>query len=340
MRIVVLDDYPDALRSTVGNSRLAGHDVTIFTDTVKGTEGMVARLAGAEAVLLIQQRSALTREMILRLPQLRMIAQTGTNTGHIDVDACTERGIVISVRGTGSSAATAELTWGLVIAAMRELPRQVQRLRDGYWLDSMGTVLAGKTLGILGFGKIGALVAGIGRAFGMRVVVWGRDASLQRARQSGFEPAESRAAFFAMADVLSIHLALNEATRRFVTAGDLALMKESALLVNTGRAALIQRGALEAALRNGRPGRAAVDVFEDEPVLGAIDPLIGMPNVLCTPHLGYSVRETYQDLFTNAIDQLLAFAADTPVDVINPQALTARRLESDSELRRNERCGV
>ncbi|WP_211314148.1 D-2-hydroxyacid dehydrogenase family protein [Humitalea rosea] len=320
--MVVLDDYADALRQVIGLSSLTGHAVTIFRDTARTADRMVERLADAEAVLLIQQRSRLPRAVIERLPKLRLVSQTGRNTGHIDLDACTEHGIVVSARGTGQSSATAELTWGLILAALRDIPREAQRLRDGLWLDSIGTTISGKTLGVYGFGAIGSLVASIGKAFGMRVVCWGRESANQRAREAGFAVAEDRDALFATADVLSLHLALNDETRGIVSAVDLARMKPDALLVNTGRAGLIAPGVLAAALAAGRPGRAAVDVFDDEPVLGAADPLIGMANALCTPHLGYSVREMYGPLLTNATDQIKAFAAGRPIDVVNPAVLT------------------
>jgi D-3-phosphoglycerate dehydrogenase len=321
MKIAVLDDYADALLRTVGTDRLRDHEVTIFRDSATTPAALVARLAGFEALLAIQQRTALPREVITKLPKLRMIAQTGRNTGHLDLGACTERGILVSARGSGTSASTAELTWGLVIAALRDLPRQVARLKSGQWLDSIGVTLAGQTLGVYAFGNIGSRVAAYGRAFDMNVVCWGREGSMGRARAAGFAVARDRRSFFAEADVLCLHLALNEGTRGIITAEDLAAMKPTALIVNTSRAGLIAPGVLEAALQAGRPGLAALDVFAQEPLLDPSNPLLQMPNVLCTPHLGYSVRETYAAIFDNAISQLLAFAAGQPVDVINPEVL-------------------
>jgi D-3-phosphoglycerate dehydrogenase len=318
MKIAVLDDYADALRGTVGLDRLRGHDVTVFRDSATTPEALVARLAAFDAVLAIQQRTALPREILTQLPKLRMIAQTGKNTGHIDLEACTRQGIVVSARGTGLLAATAELTWGLVIAALRDLPRQIMRLKAGQWLDGMGLTLAGRTLGVYGFGGIGSRVAAYGRAFEMNVVCWGRESSNARASAAGFAVARDRHAFFAESDVVSLHLTLNAETRGIVTADDLAAMKPTALIVNTSRAGLIAPGVLETALRAGRPGHAALDVFAHEPLLDAADPLLQMPNVVCTPHLGYSVREMYAALFDNAVGQLLAFAAGTPIDVVNP----------------------
>lgn len=323
MNIVVLDDYADAMHAVVGLSRLSGHDVVIHRDTVKG-DALVARLADADAVVLIQQRSAIGGAVLERLPRLRLIAQTGRNTSHIDVATCTRRGIVVSARaGNASSAPTAELTWALILSSLRDLPRQVRRLAEGKWLDSIGTTAAGKTLGVYAFGGIGSVVAGYGRAFGMRVVCWGREGSLARAREAGFEIAESREAFFAMADVLSLHLPLKEETRGIVTAGDLARMKPTALIVNTSRAGIVAAGALHAALAGGRPGFAAVDVYDAEPVLDAGDPLLALPNVLGTPHLGYSVREMYSQSLGVVIDQILAFAAGAPIDVVNAPAARA-----------------
>jgi D-3-phosphoglycerate dehydrogenase len=321
MKIVVLDDYQDAFRTLSCFERLAGHEVQVFHDTLKEPAALAARLGDAEAALLIQQRSALPRAVIEQLPGLKLISQTGRNVSHIDLPTCTEHGIVVSAGGAGSPNATAELTWGLILAALRHIPQEVERLKAGLWLGSLGTGVMGKTLGIYAFGRIGSLVARVGQAFEMRVLCWGREGSTARAREAGFEVAPSRQEFFATADVLSLHLPLNAETRGIVTAHDLARMKPTALLVNTSRAQIIQGGALAAALRQSRPGFAAVDVYEDEPVLGATHPLIGMPNALCTPHLGYIERDYYEALLGAAVDQILAFAAGHPVNVVNPEVL-------------------
>jgi D-3-phosphoglycerate dehydrogenase len=321
MKIVVLDDYQDAFRTLSCFAGLAGHEVRIFHDTVKEPATLAARLGDAEAALLIQQRSALPCAIIEQVPGLKLISQTGRNVSHIDLPACTERGIVVSAGGAGLPNATAELTWGLILAALRHIPQEVERLKAGLWLGSLGTGVAGKTLGIYAFGRIGSLVARVGQAFEMRVLCWGREGSTARAREAGFEVAPSRQEFFATADVLSLHLPLNAETRGIVTAHDLARMKPTALLVNTSRAQIIQGGALAAALRQSRPGFAAVDVYEDEPVLGATHPLIGMPNALCTPHLGYVERDYYEALLGAAVDQILAFAAGHPVNGVNPEVL-------------------
>jgi D-3-phosphoglycerate dehydrogenase / 2-oxoglutarate reductase len=321
MKIVVLDDYQDAFRTLSCFARLAGHEVQVFHTTVKEPVALAARLRGAEAALLIQQRSTLPRAVIEQLPGLKLISQTGRNVSHIDLPACTENGIVVSAGGAGSPNATAELTWGLILAALRHIPQEVERLKAGQWLGSLGTGVAGKTLGIYAFGRIGSLVARVGRAFEMRVLCWGREGSTARAREAGIEGAPSREEFFATADVLSLHLPLNAETRGIVTADDLARMKPTALLVNTSRAQIIESGALAAALNNGHPGSAAVDVYEDEPVLGARHPLIGMANALCTPHLGYVERDYYEALLGAAVDQILAFADGHPVNVVNPEVL-------------------
>lgn len=317
MKIAIIDDYQDAFRQVSGFGRLAGHEVTVFTDTEKDPERLAQRLSGFEAVVLTQQRSRLTRKTIDRLDTLKLIAQTGRNAGHIDMEACSERGILISAGGGGSPAGTAELTWGLIIASMRNLPFEVQRLKAGHWQSTTGTLLQGKTLGVYAFGNIGSRVAAVGRALGMKVICWGREASLKRAAEAGYDVAADRAAFFAAADVLTLHLPLNAGTRGIVTAQDLAAMKPTALLVNTSRAPIVAAGALETALRQGRPGRAAVDVFEDEPVLGASDPLLKLDNCLCTPHLGYVVRESYEVLYNAAIEHLLAYAAGKPINLLN-----------------------
>ncbi|WP_338665163.1 D-2-hydroxyacid dehydrogenase family protein [Pararoseomonas sp. SCSIO 73927] len=320
MKIAVLDDYADAFRTAPAFARLSEHEVTVFRDTEKEPEALIARLAGMEALVLTQQRSPLPAAVIERLPRLRFIMETGRHTGHIAIDACTRQGVVVSTGGAGGPDATAELTWGLILAALRHIPEEARRLREGQWQAIAGTGLKGRTLGIYAYGRIGAMVARVGAAFGMRVLCWGREGSLQRARDDGYEVAANREALFAESDVLSLHIVLNDATRGIVTAADLARMKPGALLVNTSRAPIIAPGALLAALEAGRPGRAAVDVFDDEPVLGASDPLIGLPNILCTPHLGYATRGVFDALYEVAVDRLLAFAAGAPVDVANPGA--------------------
>jgi len=321
MKIAVIDDYQDAFRRLACAGRLAGHEVMTFHDAEKDPAKLAARIADADALILTQQRTAFTRALAERLPRLRLISQTGRNSGHIDVAACTECGIAVAAAGVGSPSPTAELTWGIILAALRSIPQEVERLKAGLWQGSVGTGLNGRTLGIYAYGKIGSLVARVGQAFNMRVVCWGREGSTARAKAAGFEVAASREAFFAEADVLCLHLPLNAETRGIVKAADLARMKATALLVNTSRAPIIEAGALVAALKQGRPGRAAVDVYEEEPVLGASHPLIGMPNVICTPHLGYVEQATYESYFGQAIDNVLAWAAGKPANVINPEVL-------------------
>lgn len=315
MRVAVLDDYADAFRALPCAARLADHDVVAFTDTVRGAD-LVARLDGFDATVLLQQRTALPRDVVERLTSLRMVSQTGRNTGHLALDALAARGVVVSAGGSGSPHATAELTWALILAAQRHLPDEVAALRDGRWQSTTGTGLHAKTLGVLGLGRIGARVADVGRAFGMEVLVWGREGSLARATEAGYAAAPSRADFFRACDVLSVHLPLNPSTAASITADDLALMKPDALFVNTSRAGLVAPGALVAALRAGRPGRAAVDVFDSEPVLGATDPLLALPNVTATPHLGYVERDVLAALYDTAVDQLLAYAAGQPINVV------------------------
>jgi len=317
MKIAVIDDYQDAFRRHPAFAQLAAHQVTVFTDTLKDPVALGDRLAEAEAVVLTQQRSALPAAALARMPALRMISQTGRNVGHIDLAACAARGITVSAGGAGGPNATAELCWGLILSALRHIPEEVQRLKAGAWQHTLGTGLKGRVLGIYAYGRIGSLVARVGQAFGMRVLCWGRETSLAKAAADGFEVATSREAFFAEADVLSLHLALNAATQGIVTAADLARMKPTALLVNTSRAQIVAPGALAEALARGRPGRAAVDVYEEEPVLGADHPLIGLPNALCTPHLGYVEESVYAALYGTAIEQLLAYAAGAPVNVVD-----------------------
>ena len=328
MKIAVIHDYADVFRGTRAYSRLQEHEVIIHTDAYTDPERVIAQAAGCDALVLTQQRVPLTRQIIERLPGLKFISQTGRNTNHLDVSACTEHGIVVSAGGGGGGGSpystTAELTWGLILASLRHLPYEVESLKHGHWHTTVGTRLFGRTLGVYAFGHIGAAVARVGRAFGMHVVCWGREGSTARAKAEGFEVAASREAFFEHADVLSLHLPGNRETRGIITADDLARMQPTALLVNTSRAPIIAAGDLVAALRNGRPGFAAVDVYEEEPVVDAQHPLLQMPNALCTPHLGYAERGSYEALYALAVDQLLAFAAGQPINVANPEAVAKR----------------
>jgi len=324
MHIIVIDDYPDALRSLDCFARLKDHQVTVFHDTEKDPLKLAKRLRDADAVILTQLRSPFPRAVIEQLPRLKLVSQTGRHTAHIDVAACSEHGIVVAAAGSGSPHATAELAWGLILASVRHIPQEVAALKAGVWQTTVGTGLHGKTLGIYAFGRIGRLVADIGRAFGMQVVCWGREGSLSNARQAGFAVAASREAFFESADVMSLHIPLNKDTRGLVSGADLARMKASALIVNTSRAQLFEDGALVAALRQGRPGWAAIDVFEDEPVTGGGHPLLAMPNVVCTPHLGYVEKQALESFYGGAIDSILGFAAGTPVNVLNPDAIGRR----------------
>ena len=321
MKVAIIDDYQDAVRTLTCYAKLQGHEVTVFNDPQTDLAAIADRLKGFEAVLLTQQRTRFTRAMVENIATLKLISQTGPNTAHIDVAACTEHGVTVSAGGSGLPNATAELTWGLIIGALRQIPFEAAQLRAGHWQTTLGTGLHGKTLGIYAYGRIGSIVAGVGRAFGMNVVCLGRGASMERARAAGFAAAASREQFFESADVLSLHLPLNAETRGIVTAADLARMKPGALLVNTSRAPLIGAGVLDAALRAGRPGFAAVDVFEEEPVLGANHPLLKLDNTLCTPHLGYVALENYESYYGAAIDQIVAYAEGKPINVANPEVL-------------------
>src|SRR3954466_13793575 len=316
MKIAVIDDYQDAFRHLAGYARLKNHEVVVFHDTEKDPAKLAARLADADAVLLTQQRSPFPRAVIEKLPRLKLIAQTGRNTNHIDVAACSEKGIVVAAAGSGSPHATAELAWGLILASLRHIPEEVEALRKGVWQTTVGTGLNGKTLGVYAPGRIGSCVAAVGKAFGMKVTCWGRDASKAKALELGYESTATREAFFAGADVISLHIPLNKETRGIVTAADLACMKPTALFVNTSRAPLVAPGALLEALGKGRPGFAAVDVYEEEPVVGGDHPLLKMQNVICTPHLGYVEKSTYDAYYGAAIDGIVGFASGKPVNVL------------------------
>ncbi len=315
MRIVIPDDYQDAVRSLDCFSKLSGHKVTIYHDTVKDIATLAERFQDADALVLIRERTAITEPLLARLPNLKLIAQTGRGIPHIDLAACKRHDVVVAVGG-GSPYATAELTWALILAAMRHIPQEVVGMKAGKWQSTLGVGLHGRTLGIFGYGKIGSRVAGYGNAFGMHVLAWGQGGSLARARADGFEAAASQEEFFGRADVLCLHIKLVEDTRDSVTAADLARMKPSALLVNTSRAELIAQGVLEQALRAGRPGFAAVDVYESEPVID--HPLLHMENALCTPHLGYVEKDSYELYFSAAFDQVLAFANGDAIETVSP----------------------
>lgn len=322
MNITILDDYQNVVRSLKCFAKLEGHDVTIWNDHTKDVKVLAKRLKDTEALVLIRERTPIRGPLIERLPKLRLISQRSVYP-HIDVEACTRRGVIVSsdMHPGRPSYATAELTWGLVIAAMRHIPQEVAALKAGRWQSTVGTGLRGRTLGIFGYGRIGGVVAGYGKAFGMKVMVWGRQASLERARADGFTAARNRDAFFEECDVLSLHLRYTDATRGIVTAADLARMKPTALLINTSRAGLIEPDALVAALQQGRPGFAAVDVYEEEPVVNGKHPLLALKNVVCTPHLGYVERDGYESQFTSIFDQILAYAAGTPINAVNAEAL-------------------
>ncbi len=326
MKVSILDDYFDTLRTLRCFEKLAAHDVSIYNDHVQEVGELAQRLRGCEALVLIRERTEIRAPLLERLPELRLISQRSVYP-HIDVDACTRLGVIVSSdqhAGTPSYAA-AELTWGLVLAAMRQIPQQMASLKAGKWQLGVGESLRGKTLGIYGYGRIGRVIADYGETFGMEVQVWGREGSRARALQEGQRVAESREAFFADCDVISLHIRLVDDTRGIVTATDLALMKRDALLVNTSRAGLIEPGALVSGLQAGRPGMAAIDVFEDEPLLDPNHPLLGMDNVVCTPHIGYVTRDEYELQFTDIFDQINAYAAGTPINVVNPDALVLAR---------------
>ena len=323
MKIAILDDYQNAVRTLDCFRLLDGHEVTVWNDHVEDTDLLAERLADAEALVLIRERTAIGAPLLARLPRLKLISQHGV-TPHIDLAACSRHGVLVSAGQYGRpSFATAEFTWGLIISALRHIPQEVARPKAGHWQSSMGDVLHGRTLGIFGYGRIGALIAGYGRAFGMRVLVWGRETTLDKARSDGHGLAASQRELFQLSDVLSLHLRLTDATRGIVTAADLASMKPAALIVNTSRAALVEAGALEAALRAGRPGRAAVDVYEHEPV-GPHHPLLALENALCTPHLGYVERDAYEFGFEKVFEQIRAYAAGAPVHVVNADLLKAQ----------------
>ena len=335
MNIVILDDYQDAVRKLECAAKLEPYQAKVYTNTVKGLGQLSVRLKDADVIVLIRERTHLSRQLIEKLPKLKLIVQTGRVGTHVDVLACTERGIAVA-EGSGSPVAPAELTWALIMAAMRRLPQYIGNLKHGAWQQSglktgsmpanfgLGSALKGRTLGIWGYGRVGQLVAGYGKAFGMRVMVWGRAPSREKAEMDGFEAALSREEFFAQCDVLSLHLRLTDETQGIVRADDLARMKPGALLVNTSRSELIEPDALIGALNRGRPGMAAIDVFETEPILQG-HALLRLENCICTPHIGYVEQDSYEMYFGAAFDNVINFMKGTPTNIVNPGALQVRR---------------
>jgi D-3-phosphoglycerate dehydrogenase len=326
MKISILDDYFDTLRTLDCFAKLKSHDVTIHNDHVQDVDALTERLRDSEVLVLIRERTQIRGPLLERLPKLKLISQRSVYP-HIDIKACTRLGIIVSSSqhaGTPSYAA-AELTWGLVLAALRQIPQQMAAMKSGNWQIGVGHTLRGKTLGIYGYGRIGSVVAGYGKAFGMNVLVWAREQALAHARADGYATAASKPEFFEQCDVLSLHMRLVEATRGIITSDDLARMKPTALLVNTSRAPLIAPGALVEALRNGRPAMAAVDVYEKEPLRDVNDPLLTMDKVVCTPHIGYVTRDEYELQFTDIFDQIADYVAGKPSNVVNPDVLKHAR---------------
>jgi D-3-phosphoglycerate dehydrogenase len=323
MRITILDDYFDTLRTMPCFRKLDGHHVDIWNDHVQDTDALAERLRDTEVLVLIRERTQIRAPLLERLDKLRLISQRSVYP-HIDIEACTSRGVIVSsdMHPGSPSYAAAELTWGLILAAMRQIPQQMRSLQSGNWQMGVGSTLRGKTLGIHGYGRIGSTVAGYGKAFGMRVLVWARDASRQRAEADGYEAASSKSALYEESEIVSLHMRLVNDTRGIVTAEDLARMKPSALLVNTSRAQLIESGALVRALRTGRPGLAAVDVFEQEPLRDPNDPLLAIDTVVCTPHIGYVTRDEFETQFSDVFDQVIAYGGGQPINVVNPAVLT------------------
>lgn len=322
MKIAILDDYAKVVRDLPCFRKLAGHDVTVWTDQAANDGVLAERLKDTEILVLLRERTAIRAPLIERLQKLKLISQRNVYP-HIDIEACTRRGILVCSTTPPMTAfhSAAELTWGLIIASLRRIPQENAALKNGHWQSSAGLDMRGSTLGIFGYGRIGALLARYAQAFEMNTMVWGRDGSQSRARSDGVEITASCATLFAQSDILAVTIRLNRETAGIVKASDLACMKPTALLVNTGRAALIEPGALLAALRRGRPGMAALDVFDNEPAHGASDPLVAMDNVVATPHLGYVTRSNLESYFSYAFDQIVAWLAGKPINVVNPEVL-------------------
>jgi D-3-phosphoglycerate dehydrogenase / 2-oxoglutarate reductase len=318
MNIAILDDYFNTVPTLDCFRKLARHNVKVWNDHLQETDALAARLKDVEALVLIRERTKIRAPLLEKLPKLKLISQRSVYP-HIDVEACTKQGVIVSsnMHAGSPSYPTAEMTWALILAAARDLPQQVAALKAGKWQIGVGTTVRGKTLGIFGYGRIGAEVAKVGKAFGMKVLIWAREETRNKAASDGYDVAASKAQFFQSVDILSLHMRLVDATRGIVKREDLARMKPTAVFVNTSRSPLVEKGALEEALKAGRPGKAAVDVYDEEPVTGGNHPLLKMDNVICTPHLGYVTREEYELQFTDIFDQILAYEAGKPINVVN-----------------------
>jgi D-3-phosphoglycerate dehydrogenase len=315
MHIVISDDYQDSIRQLNCFEKAKNHTVEIYNDSVSGVDALAERFKDAEAIVLIRERTVISKELLDRLPKLKVISQTGKMASHVDLEACKEKGIVV-MDGRGSGAATAELNMLLILAALRKFVDEVNRLKGGQWQGYVGSQLSGKVLGVYGFGRIGKQICELGKAFGAKPFVWGRTSSLEKAKEAGFDTASTKEEFFRNSDIVCLQLRLNDGTREIVKASDLAMMKPSALLVNASRAELIEAGALEAALKLGRPGYAAVDTYESEPILGANHPLLHLSNCLCTPHIGFVEKDNYEAYFGIAFDNINAYAAGSPQNIV------------------------
>lgn len=315
MHIVISDDYQDSIRQLSCFEKTKNHTVKIYNDTVAGVDALAERFKDAEAIVLIRERTVVDKALLDRLPKLKVISQTGKMASHVDLEACKAKGIVV-MDGRGSGAATAELNMLLILAALRKFVDEVNRLKGGQWQGFVGSQLSGKVLGVYGFGRIGKQVCELGKAFGAKPLVWGRDSSVEKAKQAGYDVASTKEEFFRISDIVCLQLRLNDQTRGIVKASDLAMMKPTSLLVNASRAELIEEGALEKALQLGKPGYGAVDTYESEPILGADHPLLHLSNCLCTPHIGFVEQDNYEAYFGIAFDNINAYAAGSPQNVV------------------------
>lgn len=320
MKVAILDDYQDVVKTLDCFQLLNGHEVLILNDTEKDPEFLAAKLKDVEALVLIRERTAITNKLLKHLPQLKLISQTGKIAAHLDVEACNRYKVAIA-EGVGSPIAPAELTWLLIMNTLRQLPNAIADMKAGKWQTNIGTSVYGKTIGIWGYGKIGKMVANYAKAFGAKVMVWGSEQSRANAIADGFEAAHSKAEFFQNVDVVTLHLRLNKNTAGIVSANDLSLMKTTSVLVNTARAELIEAGALQKCLKAGRPGFAGIDVYEDEPIKNANFELLTMPNVVCTPHLGYVEKNSYELYFGKAFENIVNYSKGEATNIVNPEVL-------------------
>lgn len=320
MKITILDDYQDAVVKLESFKMLKGLDVTVLNHTEKDGSKLAELLKDSEIIVLIRERTEITEDLLSKLPKLKLISQTGKKSNHLDIATCTKYKVAVA-EGIGSPVAPSELAWALLMNTVRLIPQAIQGMKEGKWQTNIGSTIKGKTIGIWGYGKIGQQIAKYANVFGATVLVWGSENSRNQAVLDGYTQATSREEFFSQSNVITLHLRLNESTFGIVKETDLSLMKSDAVLINTARAELIEKGALLHCLKKGRPGFAGIDVYEEEPIYDVDFELLQLPNVVCTPHIGYVEKDSYELYFEKAFENVINYVNRNPTNIANPEAM-------------------